>query len=41
MSRPWEYPRWRRVLLQLALWAILGATLGLAQFMGGDKASNC
>jgi hypothetical protein len=30
MGRPWEYPNWRRVTMQLVMWLILCATLGLA-----------
>jgi len=33
MARPWEYPRWRRVLMQVAMWVIFGGTLGLAQLV--------
>ena len=33
MGRPWEYPRWRRVVMQVAMWLILGGSLGLAQFI--------
>jgi len=33
MARPWEYPRWRRVLMQVVMWVILGGTLGLAQLV--------
>jgi len=30
MSRSWHYPRWRRIVMQVTLWIILGATVGLA-----------
>lgn len=30
MARPWEYPRWRRVLMQVAMWVVFLAGLGLA-----------
>lgn len=33
MGRPWEYPRWRRVLMQAVMWVILAGTLGLAQLV--------
>ena len=33
MGRPWEYPRWRRVLMQAVTWLILGGTVGLAQLV--------
>lgn len=33
MGRPWEYPRWRRVLMQAVMWVILAGTVGLAQLV--------
>jgi hypothetical protein len=33
MARPWEYPRWRRWVMQLVMWLILGATVGLAELI--------
>ncbi|HSZ55221.1 MAG TPA: hypothetical protein VK797_06140 [Tepidisphaeraceae bacterium] len=33
MGRPWEYPNWRRVAMQLVMWLILCATLGLAEIV--------
>ena len=33
MGRPWEYPRWRRMLMQVLMWLILGGTIGLAQLV--------
>ncbi|MCC7352034.1 MAG: hypothetical protein IT446_15855 [Phycisphaerales bacterium] len=30
MSRSWQYPRWRRILMQATLWVVLFATVGLA-----------
>ena len=30
MARSWQYPRWRRVVMQVVLWAVFGATLGMA-----------
>lgn len=33
MARPWEYPRWRRVVMQAVMWLILGGTVGLAQLI--------
>lgn len=33
MARLWEYPRWRRVLMQVAMWVIFGGALGLAQLV--------
>lgn len=37
MARPWEYPRWRRVLMQAATWLILGGTVALAQLVVHQK----
>ena len=37
MGRPWEYPRWRRVTMQLTLWVILAASLGLAQMITSQR----
>jgi hypothetical protein len=33
MARNWQYPRWRRLLMQSAMWVILGATVGLAALL--------
>jgi hypothetical protein len=33
MARPWDYPRWRRTAMQIALWLIFGGTLGLASLL--------
>jgi hypothetical protein len=33
MGRPWEHDRWRRLLMQAVMFAILGGTLGLAQLI--------
>lgn len=33
MGRPWEYPNWRRVVMQVVMWLILCATLGLAEIV--------
>ena len=33
MARPWEYPGWRRVVMQVVMWLIFCATLGLAQLV--------
>ncbi|HEY2585439.1 MAG TPA: hypothetical protein VGI81_06740 [Tepidisphaeraceae bacterium] len=33
MGRPWEYPRWRRTLMQAVMWVILAGTVGLAQLV--------
>jgi hypothetical protein len=33
MARNWQYPRWRRLLMQLAMWVILGGTVGLAALL--------
>src|SRR5437879_3323995 len=30
MARSWQYPRWRRILMQATMWLILAATVGLA-----------
>src|SRR5687767_8503930 len=30
MPKAWQYPRWRRVAMQAAMWGVLGATVGLA-----------
>lgn len=38
MPRPWEYPRWRRIVMQVVMWLILGATLGLAQLISNQRA---
>jgi hypothetical protein len=33
MARNWQYPRWRRLLMQSAMWVILGGTVGLAALL--------
>jgi hypothetical protein len=33
MSRSWQYPRWRRMLMQATLVLILGGTVALAEFI--------
>ena len=33
MGRPWEYPLWRRVLMQGLMWVVLAGTVGLAQLV--------
>jgi hypothetical protein len=33
MARSWQYPRWRRLLMQSAMWVILGGTVGLAALL--------
>jgi hypothetical protein len=38
MSRPWEYPRWRRVLMQAVMWVIFAAALGLANLITYHRA---
>lgn len=40
MGRPWEYPRWKRVLMQVTMWVILGASLGLAQLISHQRANS-
>ncbi len=30
MARAWQYPRWRRIVMQATLWLILGCATGLA-----------
>jgi hypothetical protein len=37
MARNWQYPRWRRLLMQSAMWVILGATVGLAALLDRQK----
>lgn len=37
MGRPWEYPRWKRVLMQVSMWLLFGGTLGLAQFVSHER----
>lgn len=37
MARPWDYPRWRRVLMQAVTWLILGGTVALAQLVVHQK----
>ena len=31
MARSWQYPRWRRYVMQAVMWLLLGATLALAR----------
>ena len=33
MARNWQYPRWRRLLMQSAMWVILGGSVGLAALL--------
>jgi len=33
MARNWQYPRWRRLLMQSSMWLILGGTVGLAALL--------
>jgi hypothetical protein len=37
MGRPWEYPNWRRVTMQVMMWLILCATLGLAEMVSRTR----
>src|SRR5687768_11936341 len=37
MARSWQYPRWRRYVMQATMWLILGATLGLAAFVNHER----
>jgi hypothetical protein len=37
MARSWHYPRWRRIVMQVVLWAVFGATLGLAALVARHK----
>ena len=30
MARSWHYPRWRRVVMQVVLWAVFGMSMGVA-----------
>lgn len=39
MGRPWEYPRWKRALMQVTMWLIFGGTLGLAHFVSSGRRS--
>jgi hypothetical protein len=40
MGRPWEYPRWKRVLMQAAMWLIFGGTVGLAQLVAHHRRAS-
>lgn len=33
MRRNWHYPRWRRVLMQVTMWGVLGATVAGAEWI--------
>jgi hypothetical protein len=33
MPRAWQYPRWRRILMQATLWLILGCAIGSAELV--------
>ncbi len=38
MARSWQYPRWRRVVVQVVLWGVLAASLGVAELVVRHKA---
>ena len=33
MARSWQYPRWRRIVVQVVLWVVFAATIGVAQLV--------
>jgi hypothetical protein len=37
MARSWQYPRWRRFAMQVAMWVILAATVGLAALVNHER----
>jgi hypothetical protein len=37
MGRPWEYPRWRRVLMQVVMWLVFAGSLCLAQVLAHNR----
>jgi hypothetical protein len=37
MPRSWQYPRWRRILLQATLWLVLAAAVGLAALVSRQR----
>jgi hypothetical protein len=37
MGRPWEYPRWRRVLMQVVMWLVFAGSLGLATVLARNR----
>ena len=37
MPRSWQYPRWRRILLQAVLWLVLAAAAGLAALVSRQR----
>jgi hypothetical protein len=40
MPRPWQYPRWRRVLLQAILWLVLAGAVGLAALVARQRVQS-
>ncbi|HEY8751548.1 MAG TPA: hypothetical protein VIM11_26440, partial [Tepidisphaeraceae bacterium] len=37
---PWDYPRWRRVLMQVVMWVVLAGSLGLAQLLARGRMND-
>jgi len=40
MAKWWEYPAWRRTVLQVTMWALLGATLGMAAMVSSYRSGS-
>src|SRR5579862_1421466 len=37
MGRPWDYPRWRRVLMQVVMWLVFAGSLCLARVIAHNR----
>src|SRR6476659_8798385 len=40
MGRPWEYPRWRRVLMQVVMWLVFAGSLCLARVLAHSRTQD-
>jgi hypothetical protein len=40
MARSWQYGRWRRILMQVVMWVILAATVGLAALVTSHRSKS-
>jgi hypothetical protein len=40
MAKSWQYPRWRRIVMQLVLWLVLAGTLGLAALVDHKRSQT-
>ena len=40
MGRPWEYPRWRRILMQVVMWLVFAGSLCLARVLAHSRSQD-